>query len=62
MELLLLLLHLLVATSVAPVAVAAPVAAVASSTEYSSAKAGDTINSPMVGTFYSSHLQSLPHL
>ena len=43
-----------VATSVAPVAVAAPVAAVASSTESTSAKAGDTIKSPMVGTFYSS--------
>ena len=45
-----------VATVVAAPAVAASVAptAVASSTENTSAKAGDTIKSPMVGTFYSS--------
>ena len=45
-----------VASSVAPVAIAPAAMAsapVASSTE-SSAKAGDTIKSPMVGTFYSS--------
>lgn len=46
-----------VAASVAPVAVATTAVAsapVASSTESTSAKAGDTIKSPMVGTFYSS--------